>query len=1443
MKKLRTLAALMAVLCCSIASAHDFEVDGIYYNIISTEDKTVEVTYRGSYSAYDDEYSGNVVIPSSVIYNGNTYSVTSIGSSAFDGCSGLTSITIPNSVTSIGWSAFRDCYGLTSITIPNSVTSIGSGAFWDCDGLTSITIPNSVTSIGSSAFSGCTGLTSITIPNSVTSIGNNAFDATSWYNNQEDGLLYINNILYEYKGTMPAGTSIKVKEGTTSIVSDAFYLCSGLTSITIPNSVTSIGRGAFAFCDGLTSITIPEGVTSIGNSAFEGCSSLTSITIPEGVTSIGDSAFEGCSGLKEITIPESVISIGDDAFKGCRSLTSINIPNSVTSIGWGAFQSCSGLTSINIPEGVTSIGSWAFSGCSGLTSITIPEGVTYIGESAFKGCRSLTSITIPEGVTYIGEGAFYWCSGLTSITILNSVTSIGDWAFDETPWYNNQEDGLIYINSILYKYKGTMPARTSITVKEGTKSIADGAFSGCTGLTSITIPNSVTSIKGSAFKGCRSLTSITIPNSVTSIGGNAFEGCDGLTSITIPEGVTSIGNSAFEGCSSLTSITIPNSVTSIGGGAFRGCSSLTSITIPNSVTSIGGGAFRGCDGLTSINIPNSVTSIGNMAFYNCTGLTSINIPNSVTSIGGGAFAFCDGLTSIQVDAENPVYDSRDNCNAIIYTEIGDLIEGCKNTVIPNSVTSIGWDAFEGRSGLTSITIPESVTYIYNYAFRDCSSLTSITIPESVTYIGEGAFSGCSSLESVYSQMNTPCAYPGDFGGSPVLYIPSGTRSLYFEQGWDDWASKFVELNYEQKFTLDNIEYEVLSAEELTCEVVGGSVSGDVVLPANVTSPVTSIEYSVTSIGDSAFYDCSGLTSVEIPSSVTRLGERAFAGCSSLESVTFEEGNSSPLKIYPYAFQGCTSLTRVSLPSNLTRYAWDESTTWGMFEGCNQLTYVKMPYLPMTYPSTLFGKGDQYTRCYFDIPEGRAGDFIHYGYYNISDLSKIGWMRSVFADELAGINEFAAGLADGAAKDELNETLNLAAAKVDTMTSYVGIIGQIDTIKTAVKNFAGKVSLAKNTEVTAFIKNPYFNYEAIGWDVFYTGEKIDSVVNAFVQNAKYVNGDVTINKFLERWAHKPHLEDCEMTQTLTGLPAGHYRIEIDVLAATQDSSNPDVEGVSLVMNNQKIAISTENNTPEHVTLELEVLPAKDVKLGLQVENSDVRWIALDNFRLFYVDGMPQSSEDSVYLHSMLEMPDTEVVKGGANVLVPVSMENEESITAFQFEVSLPDGVTMTGCELSARKAADHSVSFSKLPNGNYQVVCISLTSKPFSGTEGVLVNLQLSTDKEMAVGSYEMGICNIELSTTAAEVLTQEDLTATLTVLDVKMGDTNGDGKISITDAVAIVNYILGNPSANYVEEASDVNGDGRTSITDAVAIVNKILSGESEAKDRMARKADLLDPQ
>ena len=341
-------------------------------------------------------------------------SITTIGSSAFEGCVNLTAVVMNEGVKTINREAFSGCTKMTRVYLPESVTTIGDGAFYKCSSLTSINIPESVTTIGSSTFYGCSSLTSITIPESVTSIGDEAFSLSS------------------------SLTSISIPESVTSIGSAAFWGCSSLTSISVPESVTSIGDRAFSRCSSLTSISIPESVTSVGRRVFYGCSSLTSIIIPESVTTIGDEAFEDCSSLTSISIPESVTSVGGGVFYGCSALTKVEIFCSISSFpdsyyyGYhGFFEGCSSLASISIPESVTSIGGYAFRDCSSLTSISIPESVTKIGNYAFQNCSSLTSIIIPESVTSIDDYAFSYCFRLTSIIIPESVTSIGNYAFSE----------------------------------------------------------------------------------------------------------------------------------------------------------------------------------------------------------------------------------------------------------------------------------------------------------------------------------------------------------------------------------------------------------------------------------------------------------------------------------------------------------------------------------------------------------------------------------------------------------------------------------------------------------------------------------------------------------------------------------------------------------------------------------------------------------------------------------------------------------------------------------------------------------------------------------------------------------------------------------------------------------------------------------------------------
>lgn len=702
MKIFKTSLFAIAVLLCSIANAHDFEVGGIYYYITNATNKTVKVTYKGSSSTeYSNEYTGNVVIPETVVYNGVTYNVKAIGHHAFYECTELTSITIPNSVTSIEYYVFGGCVGLTSIIIPNSVISIGDDAFSDC-----------------------TGLTSIEISNSIATIENNAFAR-----------------------------------------------CKKLKSITIPNSVTTIESGAFASCTGLTNIEIPNSVKDIGNFVFSGCAGLKSITIPNSITAIGDKMFEGCTGLTSIEIPSSVKNIGNYVFDGCTGLSSIKIPNSVTSIGSGILDGCTNLTSITVDAENTSYDSrnncnaiietatnTLITGCS---NSEIPNSVVSIGDKAFYYRSTLTTINIPNSVTNIGNNVFYGCNSLENLSIGNNVETIGNLA-----------------------------------------------FKGCNKLTNFIIPSSVTKIGYSAFEGCVALTSVTIPSSVVEIGSHAFYGCTALKSLCLEDGSEPISCVILSGVHTedyffddspieymyigrdlnnfsfkrnkgwqrtLKEVIIGDGMTSIPNSIFDGCYELSSITISDNVSYIGNDAFYSCQGLTNIKLPSGLKSIGITAFCSCTNIKSITIPHNVTSIGRNAFKATLELENLVVEPGNSVYDSRNDCNAIIETETNTLIRGCKNTVIPYSVKNIGSHAFNECAKLESIIIPGSVVSIGDFAFGYCvglKSITSLAPGNSMPILGTNVF---------YSVSN--CA----------LYVPYGAKSAYKSTaGWSAFTN-IVEL--------------------------------------------------------------------------------------------------------------------------------------------------------------------------------------------------------------------------------------------------------------------------------------------------------------------------------------------------------------------------------------------------------------------------------------------------------------------------------------------------------------------------------------------------------------------------------------------------------------------------------------------------------------------------
>ena len=828
-------------------------------------------------------------------------SVTTIGNHAFEGCEGLTSITFASGslLTTIGVSAFISCTNLTSIVIPASVTSIGNSAFESCSNLASVTVfaPKTCT-LGSAAFNGCTNL-QIYVPSDlvdtfknttgwsaysgkITAIGGNCGATATWSLNSSRVLTIsgsgdMANYVYDYD-SQPWNsykdniTSVVIESGVTSIGNWAFRDCTGLTSVTIPASVTSIGQSAFALCIGLASITVYSTSCTLGTQAFNNCASGLQIkvfsdlvdtykgkenwsTYTDIITAIGGNcgatATWSLSSTGVLTISGSgamtdLVSKDDQPWKGYRtSITSVVIESGVTSIGDSAFEGCSGLTSITFAEGshLTTIGVNAFYGCSNtnLKSIEIPASVTTIDNWAFMSCSYLESITIPASVTSIGNSAFESCSNLASVTVFSASCTLGTQAINgctnlaniyvfsdlvetfknSTTGWSTYTDKITAMTNphgkcgatdhesdVRWVLTGTSPNYTltimkvgstgamanyggdnqpwkdyrsdikSVVIVNGVTTIGYGAFMACSNLATVTFDGNSQPIifNQYAFCGC-GFTSVTIPSNVTSIGDFTFSGCPNLTEVNIGKGVTSIEHHAFNSCPKLTTITvdtkntkydsrdncnaiiettsntlvlgckdtfIPNTVTSIGDAAFWKCAGLTSIAIPASVTSIGASAFKECPDLTSVTFAtgSQLTSIGVLAFYDCKSLASIEIPASVTSIGIGVFNYCENLTTITVNTENTTYDSRDNCNAIIETTPKKLVAVCKNSTIPDGVTSIGKGAFR-TIGLTSVTIPVSVTSIEDEAFYNCTNLgKTYVLPTTVPTMGSDVFKYC-----------------------------------------------------------------------------------------------------------------------------------------------------------------------------------------------------------------------------------------------------------------------------------------------------------------------------------------------------------------------------------------------------------------------------------------------------------------------------------------------------------------------------------------------------------------------------------------------------------------------------------------------------------------------------------------------------------------------------
>ncbi len=776
-------------------------------------------------------------------------------------------------------------------------------------------------------------------------------------------------------------------------------------------------------------------------------------------------------------------------------------------------------------------------------------------------------------------------------------------------------------------------------------------------------------------------------------------------------------------------VTNPNtgirySVAEIARWAFEQCFYITSVTIPSSVTAIKWGAFSDCNSITSIVIPQGVQIIENYAFYRCSGLTSIYIPSSVSTIGGNPIQSCDNLETIEVDERNPYYDSRIGCNAIINSSTNELIVGCKNTFIPNTVESIGENAFYGCATLTSVNIPSSVKSIGKNAFVWCENLSSVKIGSGVTTIKSAAFARCSikSLHipaSVISIAND--AFVGQKNGLTTITVDGNNTT------------------YDSRNSCNAIIETATNALILGC--------GATVIPS-----------SVVAIGDYAFAYCEDLVTIDIPVGVTSIGESAFLVCPNLQSAIIPEGVTKlPLSV----FCECQSLESIVFPSTL------KSISQNAFQGCWSLKSIHIPKNVNNINTLAFN-------FYYSSGEGQTLETITVDPENTTFDSR----------------------------DNCNAIIRTADNKLWKGCKNTVIPSTVQSIESYA--FEGCKDL---TDITI----PE-GVTSMGWSAFAgSGLKHVALPQSLTSIGNYAFSMCT------------SLEEIRLPRNVSSIGSYAFGSCSNIQRVVSEIENP------FNINSNTFGSSSQGYPGI----------GDNVILYVPVGSRD-KYLACQGWDVF-------SDIVEIEMFNTLDALSTKIAKGGIGRLA-ITMNNEQPITAFQFVVGLPEGVSLTKCELTDRKKSGHNISFAPLANGNYQVTCISLSSETFSGNEGALVNLTLTVDKNTVEDDYQVTIKDIELTTLDAVALTPLDVTGTLTVTDVLLGDTNADGRVTITDAVAIVNYILNNPPATFVYEAADVNRDTRVSITDAVAIVNMILAGQNSANVRTAdstniRVADTLDPQ
>lgn len=878
----RNFLTVFVLFCTTLANAHDFEVDGIYYDILDKEEQTVAVTYQGySYDSYN-EYIGDITIPSSVTYNGTTYSVTKIGLYAFKSCIGLTSISVPDNVESICYSAFMNCNSLIEVTLGKGLKTIDSQAFWGCTKLLNCNIPHSVTNIGESAFRECSNLKNINIPDSIINIDCSSFRGCE-------------NI-----------ETIKIPKGVAVIKEYAFYGCKRLTSVEISEGVIEIEEGAFSNCGMLEKIIIPNTIEKIGIHAFSYCYGIREIVLGNNVTNIGSYAFYNCNNLQCVTLGNSIFSIEGGAFGKCEKLkiiinnSSLKITKGSSFFGGVAYYANAIISQENSHEYTrfqdfyfhktdTTQVLVAYIGSDSILQLpTTPEESHYnICDSVFYKNSNLKNITIPNCITSIGVDAFSGCNNLGAVYIndLNSWCKID---------FNSETSNPLYYAENLYHDDILL---TKIVIPNGVFRIKQYAFINCSNIGCIEIPQSINSIENKAFYGCHKDTIINFSHLVIeNSSSNGYLGYYAKKIINAPSGEKVENKFIFcdindEHClvgyiGDDTNLILPEKYKyAINNDVFKNCTNIKYVEVPNSITKIGENAFYGCSNLkTIVNFSHLIiknnSSYGHIGYY---ANKIINAPDGEKI--DNKFYFCSinnkhYLAGYIGDDTNLILPNNyKDDNYIIGEQAFYYCDRLVSLIIPNSVTCIEKDAFRNCANLNQIEIPNSVKTIGECAFYNCKEMSNVIFGNGIINIGKDSFFGCSNLKKVsISDIGNWCNIEFNSIYSNPLYY---TDNLYFNN---------------ELLTQLFVPEEVTHIKKYAFNYCGKIIN--IILPNNLIS-----------IEDNAFYKCGGFTQIRFPDSLTVIGSNAFAGCTSLNKVEFGYGVT---KIGNSAFGNCSELKEIHI---------------------------------------------------------------------------------------------------------------------------------------------------------------------------------------------------------------------------------------------------------------------------------------------------------------------------------------------------------------------------------------------------------------------------------------------------------------------------------------------------------------------------------------------------